>query len=199
VAGREFERIGVAEGDVIYLNRGRAQGIQAGMDFAVIRDRRGVVHPVTEGDLGRIIHRLGRARVLCAQENTATAVLVETCEPVHDSDEVVPWVDASVPAVFATPPFDRCLEPSGGRQGYVVSIKDDVDAGGTGHILHADLGAGSGIQPGDFLTIYRDRGELPRTVIGQALVLTVESGTCTAKVTKTVREFGVGDRVEVVQ
>jgi len=199
VAGREIERIGVAEGDVIYLNRGRSQGIQAGMDLAVIRDRRGLQHPATEDYLGQIIHRLGRARVLCAQENTATAVLVETCEPVHDSDEIVPWVDGSVPAIFATPPFDRCQEPSGGRQGYVVSIKDDVDAGGTGHIVHADLGASSGVKAGDFLTIYRDRGELPRLLIGQALVLTVESGTCTAKVTRSVREFGVGDRVEVVQ
>jgi hypothetical protein len=81
----------------------------------------------------------------------------------------------------------------------VVSVKDDIVSAGTGHIIHADLGSPSGIQPGAFLTIYRDQGELPRLLIGQAMVLTVEAGTCTAKVTRSVRELGVGDRVEVLQ
>jgi len=184
---------------VIYLSRGRGQGIKAGMDFAVIRDVRAVTHPVSQANLGRVVRRLGKATVLCAQENTATAVLVESCEPIQDSDELVPWNEATVPAVFATPPFDRCQDPSGGPQGYVVSVKDNLTAVGAGYIVHADLGLPSGVRPGDFLTIYRDQGGLPRLMVGQAVVLTVEQGTCTAKVTRAVRELAAGDQVEIVQ
>jgi hypothetical protein len=88
VVGREIERIGVAEGDVIYVGKGRVDGIQAGMEYAVIRGRRDLAHPTTSADLGRIVHRLGRARILCAQENTATAVIVDSCEPIQDGDEL---------------------------------------------------------------------------------------------------------------
>lgn len=199
VAGREMEKFDVAQGDVIYLSRGRSQGIEAGMNFAVIRDVGGLKHPANRSELGRIVRRLGRATVLCAQENTATAVIVDSCESIQDSDELVPWNDAAVPPVFAMPPFDRCQAPSGGLQGFVVSVKDDLTAVGAGNIVHADFGVPSGVRPGDFLTIYRDQGDLPRLLIGQAMVLTVEQGTCTAKVTRAVREFAPGDRAEIVQ
>ncbi len=196
VAGRENEQLGAAQGDVIYLNRGRNAGIEAGMEFAAIRDQRAVAHPKSGEPLGRVVQRLGKVRILCAQESLATAVIVESCDPILDSDEIVPWTEFTVPRVFASPPFERCAEPSG-RSGYVVSIKDGMEEGALGAIVHADLAADSGVQPGDFLTIYRDNGELPRILLGQAMVLTVEPGTSTLKVTRSSREFAVGDRVEL--
>lgn len=198
VAGREFERYGVATGDVIYLNQGRNQGIEAGMDLAVLRKTYDIAHPATDETMGNMMRRLGKARVLCAQENTATAVIEQACDDIGDNDELVPWTELPVPAVSTMPPMDRCIEPSGGAQGYVVATKDDVRVAATGQIIHTDLGAGT-VRPGDFLTVYRDNAELPRLLIGQALILTVEPGSSTAKVTRSVRELGIGDRVEVVR
>ncbi len=200
VAGREIERIGVGTGDVVYLNQGRNQGIEAGMDLAVQRKAWPVRHPATQQDLGSMIVRLGRVRVLCSQENTAVGAIMDACEPIHDSDELVPWTNIRIPDRTAMPPFDRhCEGASGGAQGYVVVIKDRLSAAGTGHIIHTDLGQNSGVRPGDSLTLYRDNGELPRLMIGQAMILTVEPGTSTAKVTLSVRELAPGDRVEVSQ
>jgi hypothetical protein len=66
-------------------------------------------------------------------------------------------------------------------------------------LIQTDLGVASGVRPGDVLTVYRTNGELPRMLLGQAVVLTVEPLTSTAKLTTTVRETSVGDHVEVVQ
>ena len=199
VAGREMERMGVANGDVIYLNQGSDQGLKAGMELGVLRASGSVVHPATGEEMGSIVKRLGRVRVLCAQENSATAVIVDACEPIFENDEVVPWPRIPVPQVSTMPPFDRCMAASGGLQGYVVAIKDSLTSAGKGHVIHTDLGADSGVRPGDFVTVYRDNVDLPRILIGQAMILTVEPGSSTAKVTLSVRELGVGDRVEVVQ
>ena len=200
VAGREFERIGVGTGDVIFLNHGSNQGIAAGMDLAVIRQVWPVKHPVTEDDLGQMIQRLGKVRVLCAQPESAMGVIIDSCEAIYDSDELVPWRDIPIPAVTVMPQFDRfCAAASGGQQGYVVAIKDRVEAAGTGQIIHVDLGEGSGVQPGQFLSLYQDNGELPRRAIGQAMVLTIEPGTATAKVTMAIREAMLGDRVEIIR
>ena len=55
------------------------------------------------------------------------------------------------------------------------------------------------VQPKFLVTVYRTNGELPRMMLGQAVVLTVEPLTSTAKLIMTVRETWVGDRVEIVQ
>lgn len=200
VAGRESEAIGVSIGDVIYVNKGRNQGLQAGADLAIERKAGPVVHPASEAPIGDLMQRLGKARVLCAQDEKSMAVIVEACEPVYDSDELVPWKDIPIPGANTMPAFDRnCSEPSGGPQGYVVAIKDSVAAAGVGQIIHTDLGEGTGLKPGQFLSLYRDNGEFPRLMIGQAMVLTVESGTSTAKITRSVRDLAAGDRVEVMR
>jgi hypothetical protein len=96
------------------------------------------------------------------------------------------------------PKFDRLdAEPSGGASGHVVFLADDRMAVAQGHIIHTDLGVASGVNPGDMLTVYRDVAELPRTVVAQAIVLTVEGTTSTVKLTANSQETFVGDRVEV--
>ena len=59
---------------------------------------------------------------------------------------------------------------------------------GGGNIIHTDLGLQSAVEPGQVLTVYRDNGDLPRLMIGQAVVLTVETTTSTAKIVQAVRE-----------
>jgi hypothetical protein len=54
------------------------------------------------------------------------------------------------------------------------------------------------VVPGDVLLLYRERGKgLPRVNLGQAVVLTVETETSTAKIMLSSRESEIGDRVEV--
>lgn len=200
VIGSELEHEHRAEGDVVYLSQGTNQGIKAGDSLLIQRETEPVSHPVTGQQLGNYVRRLGRARVLIAQENTATAVIEYACDDVQDSDELVPWQEIPIPQRRELPPFNRYdVEPSGGASGHVVEFTDGVRIAGEGQVIHTDLGRASGVVPGEVVTLFRDRVDLPRTMIGQAVILTVEPLTSTAKITLSVRELEVGDRVEVVR
>ena len=200
VAGNEHgdAKLALAGGDVVYLSQGRNQGLQPGDTFALHRVTRDVDHPATGDVVGKFVRRLGKVRVMLTQENTSTAVIEMSCEDIHPGDELVPWYEIPIPMRREMPEFDRYdAEPSGGASGHVVHIADDRMSVALGHIVHTDLGVASGVNPGDFLTVYRDVAELPRTVVAHAIVLTVEGTTSTVKLTANSQETHVGDRVEV--
>jgi hypothetical protein len=201
VTGREMERIHLGQGDVLYLNRGSNQGVSPGTVFGVERPTSAVVHPSSKENLGVMVRRLGRARVIAAQADTAIAVIEMACEDIRVGDELVAWKELSAPMTSGLPHFDRYdVEPSGGKQGEVVATRDAVTAVGTGHIIYTDFGADSGVTPGAVLTLYRDaEAGTPRRMIGQAVVLSVDPTTSMAKILASVREAMVGDRVETAQ
>ena len=197
---RELEKSLQATGDIVFLNQGRNQGIAAGNEYLVVRPDHKVVHPATKESLGVYMQRMGHVRVLCAQENTATALVVGACESVRAGDELLPWTDLPSPTLERIPPVDRCMEASGLAQGWVVDggADEQLSVAG-GNVVATDLGTDAGVRPGSLLTLFRDNGDLPRIVIGQAVVLTVEGATSTAKILHSAREVRMGDRAEVLQ
>ncbi len=199
IAGKESEREHFAEGDVVYLSLGRAQGVRAGAEYAIRRPEGTVVHPKTQAVLGTYVRRLGKIRVLVPQENTATAVVVQSCAEMAIGDGAWPWAEIPIPSASSLPEFDRWdAEPSGGPEGYVVATKDSITHTGTGHVVYTDLGASLGVRPGSVLSVYRDQSQgLPRIMLGQAVVLETREGTSTVKIVKAVKEIEIGDRVEL--
>jgi len=200
VAGAEHETMMQGEGDVIYLNQGRNQGVTPGAEYVVIRPDHVVVHPATHEHIGTYMQRMGHVRVMCTQENTATAMVVGSCEDVRIGDELLPWKEMPSPMLERIPGVDACSEPSGLAQGWVVDGgADDLMSVAAGHVVATDLGDAAGIRPGSLMTLYRDNGDLPRIVLGQAVVLSVDGPTSTVKVLHTTREVRRGDRAEVLQ
>ncbi len=200
IAGAELEKAMQATGDIVFLNQGRNQGITPGAEYAVVRPDHKVVHPATKEKLGTYIQRRGHVKVLCTQENTATALVVGSCEDVSLGDELLPWKEMSTPMLEHIPPMDRCAEPSGLTQGYVVDGgADELIAVGGDNVVATDIGTDAGIRPGSLLTLFRDNGDLPRLVLGQGVVLTVDGATSTVKVLHSAREVRRGDRAEVMQ
>jgi hypothetical protein len=201
VAGSEvIEHKHLADGDVIYLNQGRNQAIQAGSEYAVVRPVGSVIHPTTGQDLGPFVRRLGKVRVMLTQEDTSTAVVEFACEDIRFGDQLLPWRSIPAPRRASLPPFDRYdVTPSAGPAGAIVYLGFEWMNAATGNIIHTDLGLASGVQPGDVLLVYRERENLPRTHIGQAIVLTVETTTSTVKLAESVREVAIGDRVELIR
>jgi hypothetical protein len=200
VAGSELEKVDQGTGDIVFLNQGRNQGIAAGAEYLVVRADHKVVHPATKEELGTYMQRMAHVRVLCAQENTATALVVGSCEGIHPGDELVPWKEMPSPMLASLPPVDRCMEPSGLAQGWIVDGgPDELISVAGGNVINTDLGNEAGVRPGSLLTIFRDNGDLPRLVLGQAVVLTVDGETSTVKVLHSTREVRLGDRAEVMQ
>src|SRR6185503_299925 len=100
-----------------------------------------VVHPATKEKMGTFMQRMGHVRVLCAQENTATAVVVGSCEGMRAGDELLPWQEMPSPTLERIPPVDRCMEPSGLAQGYVVDGgADELISVAGGNVVATDLG-----------------------------------------------------------
>jgi hypothetical protein len=70
---------------------------------------------------------------------------------------------------------------------------------GEGQLVQINLGREEQIQPGDFLTVYRD-SPVPgqgRQVLGQVGILTTEAHTATGKIVLMRYSMSVGDYVEV--
>ena len=196
----ESEKKENATGDIVFLNQGRNQGIAAGAEYLVVRADHKVLHPATKERLGTYMRRMGHVRVLCAQEDTATAVLVSSCEGMRAGDELLPWKEMPSPMLDNVPSVDRCMDPSGLAQGWIVDGgADKLMSVGGGSVVNTDLGSSAGVRPGSLLTLFRDNGHLPRKVLGQAVVLTVDGTTSTVKVLHSIHEVRIGDRAEVFQ
>ncbi len=200
LAGAELEKDIQGDGDIVFLNQGRNQGIAPGAEFLVVRPVHKVVHPATEERIGTYMERMGHLRVLCTQEDTATALVVDACDAMRAGDELLPWKEMPSPMLERIPSVDRCMRPSGLAQGWVVDGgADEMISVGAGNVIATDLGNEAGIRPGSLVTLFRDNGDLPRLVLGQGVVLTVDGTTSMVKVLQSGREVRRGDRAEVMQ
>ncbi len=197
----EVERSSLAEGDILYLDHGSDGGVRSGDVFSILRRSVPVMHPVSNESLGSLIRRMGRIRVLIAHDAISTAIVEMSCEDLHVGDELVPWVEIPSPVLNGLPAFNRYdPTPSGGPTGWVIAIQDQITAAGSGHLIQTDLGESSGVQPGSVITLFNEPGgKISRINLGQAVVLTVEPTTSTAKIVLSVRESGPGDRVEATR
>lgn len=199
-AEREKSQTLFMPGDIMYLDIGAVDGVEAGMEFTVARPERLVNRWGSVRDfVGRIYLTPGRLRVICAQERSAIAEIVYACSDLELGDVVIPFEPVPVPLVRRTQPFTQCDVPNGKAIGHIVHTRDAVTPVGTDTVVFLDLGESDGLNPGDFLTVYRpsERAEGLRTILGEAAILTTRNRTAVAIVTSMVDTIGIGDAVEV--
>jgi hypothetical protein len=187
-------------GDVVYIDIGAENGVQAGMEFTIVRPSRLVNRWGSERDVaGRIYMTPGRVRVLCAQEKASITEIIYSCNEVEVGDFIAPFEPVPVPLVRRTRPASICDTPNGKPIGHVVETRDAVTPVGTDTIVFLDLGEQDGLNPGDFLTVYHPstQAEGVRTVLGEASILTTRNRSSVAIITSMVDFIAVGDAVEV--
>lgn len=187
-------------GDVLYLDIGAESGVQAGMEFTIVRPSRLVNRwDSVRESVGRIYMTPGRVRVLCAQERASIAEIVYSCNEVEVGDYVAPFEPIPVPLVRRTRPQGICDTPNGKPIGHLVDTRDAITPVGTGTVVFLDLGEQDGLSPGDFLTVFRPstRATGIRTVLGEAAILTTRDRTSVAIITSMIDNMGVGDAVEI--
>lgn len=193
------QETGVAEGDVIYITGGTATGLLAGESYIIIDPQQLVLHPVTKEVVGRHYDYRGQVRILCATEDQATAVITQSCKDAHIGDRLKPIPMNPIPLARQTPMPDFCSPASGKASGTIVSAQDYAFALGEGTVVQIDLGKDDFVEPGDFLTVYRDNPGAgnPRQVLGEVGILTAENNTATAKIMRMRYSMRLGDRVEL--
>ena len=197
-----------SEGDIVYIDGGVNQGVAAGDRFFVLNrirplkrlfDKPKMGRIYTEETIGIVYSKIGQIKVLCAQEDTAIAEITYACDPVDIGNVLQPFKPIPVPLVIDPDPSDRCDVPNGLPIGRIIYTRDDQLEIGGGWLVFIDLGSADGVYPGQFATIYRDNPVegMPRLVLGELGVLTVEETSSTASLTGGWASVYIGDMVEL--
>ena len=213
------EQIDFATSDRLYLNAGYDHGFKVGDEFWLITPEQVVVHPVTGKDLGRFYQYRGRAVIESVEARTATASVSGSCTDIPNGSFLKPFEPIPIPLARKTAPARAGDPPSGKVRGRIVYTKDGIVAVGADHTVLVDLGVADGLEPGDFLTIYRyavgrEYGIrpvgaywvnvpppagvfIPRTYLGEIGILAVGDRWAVGRVTDSYRLIEVGDEVEL--
>ena len=193
-------KLGFADRDILYLNKGSNAGIKAGDVLMMHHGSYTVKHPESGRNLGHKIEPTGWVRVLLVQENSSTAVVERACIDMHMGDFAKPFEKASVPLILRRPPVTRLTPPSGKADGLVVDISEDSMIAGAGQLISVNLGTADGLAPGTILTIYKimyPSVPTSRVVLGEAAVVLVRENTATARLLNSSDHIMNGDRAEV--
>lgn len=194
------DKSALSERDIVYLNRGSNAGVKAGDLYTLHHVAYTVRHPVSGKKIGTKIETTGWVKVILVQEDTACAVIEQSCSDIHAGDYLKPFEKVNVPMVVTRAPAECCEPPNGKIARHVVDLQDDATIGGTGQFLTINAGAEDGVAPGNVFAVYRilyPSVPSPRDAVGEATVVAVRERTATAKLTYARKEVMVGDEVEL--
>jgi hypothetical protein len=194
------DKVGLAERDVVYLSKGSNSGVKAGDLYTLHHEAYAVRHPVSGKSLGTKIETTGWVKVIMVFEDSACAVIEQSCNDVHAGDYLKPFEKANVPMVVNRAPAACCSPANGKVMRHVVDLQDDATIAGQGQFLTIDAGTEDGISPGSVFSLFRinyPSVPTPRRALGEATVVSVRDRTATAKITYSAAEVMVGDQVEL--
>lgn len=147
------------EGDTVFLNQGRENGIQPGSVFQIIRPLGEFKHPFNSKRMGVFVEELGLVRVLEVQGKTATAQVTVSCDTTTFGDLLRPFEEPAVPDLNPNGPLVRYGEGNGGTTGQIVLARGFHEYLSANRIVYVDLGSNDGVHPGDYFTIFRKVGK----------------------------------------
>jgi len=197
-ADREAERNMYSDGDLMYVNKGKADGLQAGQLFLVldiekqdrIKDEDKAFH-----QYGAMATKKGRARIVDMGEHKSTAILEKCCDGVEFGAYLVPFEpEESLMGKdlgFDVPPFK-----ADGVSGEVIYLQMDYNQIASGHWGLVNLGGVDDLHRGQQLVIYRElHARAPLQVFGNVVVIDVQEETATFKVLSSRDAVRPGDLI----
>ncbi len=183
-------------GDLLFINGGTSTGLVPGETYIAVEPGDLVVHPVTGAVIGRHYDYQGQIRILCADATHARGVIVQNCREIHPGAYLKPVPQLPIP-IARVPEVPGFCDPfTGQKEGFIINSQSWYEALGEGNLVEVDLGQADQIQPGDFLTVYRDVPGQARQVLGEIGVLTTQTHTLTGRIVAMRRLMLIGDRVE---
>jgi hypothetical protein len=201
VPGAIKQDINGSTGDLVLLDGGTATGLVAGDTYIIVQGRDLVTHPNQRTQVvGREYEYLGQVRVLCADDRHARGIITQSCTDVPVGARLKPMPQIPIPLARIPNMPAFCDPASGKRNGYIVSAQGGWDTAlGEGLLVQVNLGQADQIQPGDFLTVYRENvgpGGIHQ-VLGEVGILTTNTHTATGKIVAMRYSMKIGDRVEI--
>jgi hypothetical protein len=160
IVGAEQENMKVtfAQGDVVFLNRGRGAGIQPGAAYFIIRPLGAFKHPFTKKKMGYYVREVGLLRVLDVHDQTSTAQILVSCDTVEFGDLLKPYEEVATPAARDARPLPRYSEGANDTRGQIIMSPGFHEHLSANRVVFVDLGRQENVRPGDYFTIYRPTG-----------------------------------------
>jgi hypothetical protein len=189
-AERMNEKAVFSDGDVIYINKGAADGLEIGQLFLTVGLRAKVVK------LGTVMERHGRARIVRLEDRMATAKVEKSCGTIQIGDFLLPF-EQDAGEMGKDLGFGD-MDPNASKHGKVVYIENDFHIAGSGQWALIDMGRQQCVQIGDQLNVfYRPRPDLPREAIASAIVIDVRGATSTVKILGARDTVDIGSEVQL--
>jgi len=179
--------------DTLYLKLTNPSDAAVGDLYTVYRRVRKVFHPVTKEYLGFVVNRSAVVKVMATNHALTTVEVVLTYGPVSPGDPVVRFAVPSPESAANSASDIKDLE------GMIIELQADraMTLVSQSNVVYLDRGKDDGLQTGDVVDIYRHSAGLPPRTIGQFKVLSTESRTATARITKATTRVMRGDRFKV--
>jgi nucleoid-associated protein YgaU len=198
------EKLMLSTLDRAYANFKSAADLVPGETYVVYKTERAVYHPITKEMLGYQSTILGTAKAIAVDGKVVTVVVGQTLEPIERGALLGPWTERFLRPVTQKP---------NGRdlQGRIVGTPIDVlTMAGEHHVVFIDKGKRDGVEEGNVFRVVRSGDPyglpigaiehdpaMPKEIVGDLMVIDVKETTCSALVTRSLRELVLGDRVEM--
>lgn len=195
-AERGAEKVLLSDGDICFINRGSADGIQADQVFLIVEPGSDIIDPVSKANLGALGYKRGRARVLAVDENRATVRLEKTCGQVQVGHELIPLT-----AREELKGLDQGLEPvpaeGEGVSGRIIYLENTLEQIGSTYWALINLGTENGLEFGQQLIGFRRvQGDVPRQAIASLIVIDAGPNWAAVKVLTSKDVLRVGTEVQ---
>ncbi|HUS64479.1 MAG TPA: LysM peptidoglycan-binding domain-containing protein [Kofleriaceae bacterium] len=205
VAGSPEEKLLLSTGDEIYLSYPKGRPPKVGGRYAVYMEKKRVKHPGSGADAGAYVKIVGEVEVISVKkEKNARAVILDSVEPIERGQQVGPVQKQFKNVETAAAKVDL--------EGTIVATLTADQLIGARQVVFIDRGGKEGVNVGNRMHVVR-RGDayeavagpktgvgkndqrFPARSIGEVMVVQVGQHSAIAVVTRSDREFGVGDRV----
>ena len=187
---RGYEKVLFNEADIVYINKGRRDGLQEGMLFLILE-----IGPKIK-DFEHIAFKRGKASILALEESKGSAKIEKSCGEVRIGHFLIPFEEKEG-LLGKDLGYDVPPGKAEGIQGNVVYLQRDYNQIGSGGWALIDLGEEDGLYFGQQLIIYRVVQEgAPIQIIGNLVVIDVQRRTSTIKVLSCKDVVMLGDRVQ---
>lgn len=189
-AERSYEKELLTDSDIVYINKGRRDGLEKGQIFLILEVGAKIKN------FGNIAFKRGRARILVLEDWRSSAKIEKSCGQVTIGDFLVTFEEKEgllgKDLGYNVPP-----EEGEGLKGNFIYLQRDYGQIGSGHWALIDLGAEDGLQIGQQLIIYRRvKEEVPLQIIGNLIVIDTQRETSTVKILSCNDVLRIGDRVQ---
>lgn len=176
--------------------------------------------------MGTLYQDAGQLKVVNVHPNVSIAEVVFACDYLQRGDFISPMQERPSPPYKPASTFDMFAPVSGKSVGMLVFGKEFTESFGRFSTVYVNLGTNQGVHVGDYLRIFRYQGshaetppnfdnfqdymygfgstpahykwnDLPRDVLGEAIVLNASANSSTVLITLTRMDVYAGDYVEV--